>query len=115
MNIKSFTVLFLTAIIMFSFAVLVLPSANALTARTDFYNRHGSASFGYSNICGDHICKPGERSAHTMKINDAQRGGKQDLQQLRSYAEKTQLGYTHKMSENMNMTGSAGMPSKSIK
>ena len=114
----------MSAVLVSSFAASVLPSANALTQRTDFNNRHSSASYGNSHICGDHKCKPGEQSQWNMKLSSAQRGGNENLKQLRSYAESHGKGMmptvpgTIKMSEKMsvgdNMTDK-GQPIKSTK
>lgn len=38
---------------------------NALTVRTIFDNRHSSASFGDSRVCGDHLCGLGEKPQWT--------------------------------------------------
>ena len=75
MQIKLLALLFVTAVLATSFAASVLPVANALTARTDFSNRHLSASYGNSPICGDHVCAPGEKTAWAAKISSLQRGG----------------------------------------
>lgn len=75
MQIKLLAMFFVTAILATSFTASVLPVANALTARTDFSNRHLSASYGNSPICGDHICAPGEKTAWASKISALQRGG----------------------------------------
>lgn len=100
MKIKLFTILFVTAVLVSSFAASVLPYANALTARTDFSNRHTTASWGNSHICGDHKCKPGEQSQWSMQLSAAQRGGNENLKQLRTYGE---LHGNIKMSEKMSM------------
>lgn len=49
-------------------SVIVVSSqhANALEVRTDFYNRHTTASHGDSRICGDHICAAGEKLKWTQ-------------------------------------------------
>lgn len=47
--------------------------ASALEVRTDFYNRHTTASFGDSKICGDHKCVKGEKSMWTQAIWGYQR------------------------------------------
>ena len=64
----------ISAVLVSSFAVSVLPYANALTQRTDFSNRHTTASWGNSRVCGDHICKSGEQTQLQMKLSSAQRG-----------------------------------------
>jgi hypothetical protein len=75
MQTKLLAILFVTAIMASSFMATVMPMANALTARTDFSNRHLSASYGNSPICGDHICSPGEKTTWAEKISELQRGG----------------------------------------
>ena len=124
MKMKLFIILVISVVLVSSFAASVLPSANALTTRTDFSNRHTTATWGNSHVCGDHKCKPGEQSQWGMKISAAQRGGNENLKQLRSYAESHGKGMTPtvpgtiKMSEKMsvgdNMTDK-GMPIKSTK
>ena len=104
MQTKLLTLLFVTAVLISSFAASVLPYANALTARTDFSNRHTSASYGNSHICGDHKCAPGEQSQWGMRISAAQRGGTDNLKQLRAYAELHGEDIMHKI------TGSTTAP-----
>ncbi len=68
---KKLTVsLFVTAVLMSSFTASVLPVANAfapginfsdLTQRTVFTDAHLTASYGGTNVCGDHICKSAEK------------------------------------------------------
>jgi hypothetical protein len=62
--------LFVTAVLMSSFTASVLPVANAfvtginfsdLTQRTVFTDAHLTASYGGTNVCGDHICKSAEK------------------------------------------------------
>lgn len=74
MKMKLFVVLVISAVLVSSFAATVLPSASALTQRTDFSNRHTTASWGNSRICGDHICKSGEQTEMQMKLSESQRG-----------------------------------------
>jgi hypothetical protein len=49
-------------------SMMVVPShlASALTVRTVFDNRHTSATFGDSKICGDHVCAKGEKPRWTQ-------------------------------------------------
>lgn len=42
--------------------------ASALEVRTDFYNRHTTASHGDSRICGNHLCVAGEKQKWTQVI-----------------------------------------------
>jgi len=46
---------------------LIVPThlVNALEPRTDFKNRHESATFGNSRVCGDHLCGLGEKPQWT--------------------------------------------------
>jgi len=64
----------ISAVLVSSFAASVIPYANALTQRTDFSNRHTTASWGNSRVCGDHICKSGEQTQLQMKLSASQRG-----------------------------------------
>lgn len=56
-------------------SVMVISSqqASALQVRTVFDNRHTSASFGDSKICGDHICAKGEKTKWIHAIWSLQR------------------------------------------
>ena len=116
MQTKLLAILFVTAILASSFAASVLPVANALTARTDFSNRHLSASYGNSPICGDHICAPGEKTAWAEKISELQRGGTGKIVSgetyhdvLKNIQSTSGSPSTHKIMENEHipMTGNA--------
>lgn len=74
MKMKLLVTLVISAVLVSSLAATVLPYANALTQRTDFSNRHTTASWGNSRICGDHMCKSGEQTEMQMKLSAAQRG-----------------------------------------
>jgi len=53
-----------------------IPSASALTKR-DFSvlnDQHTTASYGYSMICGDHVCSSGEFSKMQQLLSQAQQG-----------------------------------------
>lgn len=108
MKMKLFVVLVISAVLVSSFAATVLPSASALTQRTDFSNRHTTASWGNSRICGDHICKSGEQTEMQMKLSASQRG--QIVSNTVSHGKgmmPTTTGnmkMTEKMSMNANMT-----------
>jgi hypothetical protein len=118
---KLLVLLFVTGVLVSSFAATVLPAANALTARTDFSNRHLSASYGNSPICGDHICGPGEKTAWANKIAQLQRVGTGKIGsgatykdilnniQLTSNAMHGTVKMTEKMTMSANMTGSGNM------
>ena len=118
---KLLVLLFVTGVLASSFAASVLPAANALTARTDFSNRHLSASYGNSPICGDHKCAPGEKTAWANKISQLQRVGtgkigngvtyKDVLNHIQSTSNTMHgtVKMTEKMSMGANMTGSGNM------
>ena len=116
MQMKIFTLLFITAILVSSFVASSLPSANALTARTDFTNRHTSASYGNSHICGDHKCSPGEQTQMMMKISASQKVGYGKVGGIShgedvmhniagSTPSSTSMHGTVKMTEKMSMGG----------
>ena len=75
MQTKLIALLFVITVLASSFAASVLPMANALTARTDFSNRHTTATLGNSKVCGDHICGSGEKTAWANKMASLQRTG----------------------------------------
>ena len=56
---------------------LIVPSqiVKALEPRTDFKNRHETATFGNSHVCGDHLCGLGEKLQWTHATWDSQRLG----------------------------------------
>ena len=56
-------------------SMMIVPSqqASALTVRTVFDNRHTSATFGDSKICGDHKCTKGEKLQWTQATWGSQR------------------------------------------
>lgn len=56
-----------------SMMVISSQQASALQVRTVFDNRHTSATFGDSKICGDHICAKGEKTKWTHAIWSLQR------------------------------------------
>ena len=118
MKMKVYTLLFITTILVSSFVASSLPSVNALTARTDFTNRHTSASYGNSHICGDHKCSPGEQTEWMMKISASQKVGYGKVGSI-SHGEgvmhkiagsgstggQTSMHGTIKMTEKMSMGG----------
>ena len=122
MKTKLLAILFVTAVLATSFTVSVLPVANALTARTDFGNRHLSASYGNSPICGDHVCAPGEKTSWMNKISELQRVGpgkivagetyKDVLQHIQSTGTPSghqNVKMTEKMGMGANMTNPGNM------
>ena len=56
-----FSILFVLSISVLEYTHLV----SALEVRTVFDNRHSSASFGDSKVCGDHLCGLGEKPQWT--------------------------------------------------
>ncbi len=72
MSTKIALLLFTTAVLLTSFAVVVIPPASALTRNT-FDDSHTTARFGNSKVCGDHLCAPGEHDKWVRALNDAQR------------------------------------------
>jgi hypothetical protein len=114
MQIKLIALLFVATVLASSFAASVLPMANALTARTDFSNRHTTATLGNSKVCGDHICGPGEKTAWANKMASLQHTGtgkignattyQQVLQHIKlTSAPTTMHGNAMKLTEKMNM------------
>ncbi|WP_101477542.1 hypothetical protein [Candidatus Nitrosotalea bavarica] len=72
---KLLALLFVTAVLTSSFAASVLPMASALTQRTVFNDNHSTASYGGTNVCGDHICASGEKTQWLEKLSQLQRTG----------------------------------------
>lgn len=113
---KLLALLFVTTVLASSFAVSVLPTVNALTQRTDFSNRHLSASYGNSPICGDHICAPGEKTQWLNKMAELQRVGpgkigngvtyEEVLKPIQSNSTSTS-GHTVTQSEHLQIAGNA--------
>ena len=64
-NILVFTI---TLSLVLSVMIVSSQQASALEVRTDFYNRHTTASHGDSRICGDHFCVAGEKQKWTHVI-----------------------------------------------
>ena len=106
MNMKLFVIFVISAVLVSSFAASVLPYANALTQRTDFSNRHTTASWGNSRICGDHICKSGEQTELQIKLSASQRGQTGNIQ---SHGKGMMPTLSEKMSIGDNMNDK-GMP-----
>ena len=68
---------FVATIIVASSMMLTVPGANALTQRNFMYgfdDNHRTARLGGTNVCGDHMCAPGEWSSLQNALNNAQRG-----------------------------------------
>lgn len=75
MQSKLFALLLVAVVLTSAFTVSIMPTVNALTSRTDFNDRHLTASFGNSPICGDHKCGPGEKTQWMAKMAQLQRVG----------------------------------------
>jgi len=67
---------FVTAILLASFVVLTIPTANALTNRNYYYvnDQPLTARLGNHSVCGDHLCAPGEWDKLVTELSSAQRG-----------------------------------------
>jgi hypothetical protein len=96
-----------------------------LTPGTQFWNE-SSATLGNSKVCGDHVCKYGEKNQWIVGIDKAQRISQGKLENAphgedvmnniaNSTSYSTTMHGTAKMTVSMNMTGSTGMPSKGMK
>ena len=107
---KLFVVLVISAVLVSSFAATVLPSASALTQRTDFSNRHTTASWGNSRICGDHICKSGEQTEMQMKLSASQRGQAYSNTVSHGKGMMPTTNGSIKMSEKMSMNANMTAP-----
>ncbi len=126
--------LFVTAVLISSFTASVLPVANAfapginfsdLTQRTIFTDAQLTASYGGTNVCGDHVCKSAEKFQWFDTLSQLQRQhvsiakiGKAStyldaLANNLSNTTQTSASGTIPMTENMNMgenmTGAGNM------
>ncbi|MGB9124654.1 MAG: hypothetical protein WA833_08890 [Nitrosotalea sp.] len=121
---KLFALLFVTAILASSFATYVLPMANALTQRTEFNDQHRTASYGGSNVCGDHVCAPGEQTQWMEKLSQLQRTGPGKITNAYTYlaslnstsnttpapiSNTTPMSNSTSMHGNLNMTEKMGV------
>lgn len=68
------TVLFTLSVLLASFAIVVIPQASALNQNLGEYNKTPvTARFeGAKQVCGDHLCKAGERTAWEKAVWDHQ-------------------------------------------
>ena len=113
------TLLLLTAsVLLTSLLVVNLPQVNALEKR-DFSimdDSHTTASYGYSKVCGNHICAPGEhmqwlnavwhsQKASYGKVANAPHGEDVMHKMAGSTAPPMSSHGTMKTSGNMTMTG----------
>ena len=113
------TLLLLTAsVLLTSLLVVNLPQVNALVQR-DFSildDSHTTASYGYSKVCGNHICASGEhmqwlnavwhsQKAGYGKVTNAPHGEDVMHKLAGSTAPPMSSHGTMKMSDNMTMTG----------
>ncbi|HEV2192407.1 MAG TPA: hypothetical protein VGR54_02175 [Nitrosopumilaceae archaeon] len=77
MSSKLMLALFVTSVLMTSIAAVTIPAASALTSRSNFNDNHYTAHYpGGPNICGDHMCAPGEYDKMQKAIAQAQMKGK---------------------------------------
>lgn len=106
--------MFAATVLLASTAIMIVPQASALTQAT-VRNFITTASHGSSNICGDHVCAPGEHTKwydatwqsqkeSSGKIPNATHG--EDV--MTKLAGSTSAPTT--MPGNMNMTGSTMPP-----
>ena len=67
---------FVAAILVASFVVLTVPAANALMTRNYYYvnDQPLTARLGNHDVCGDHLCAPGEWDKLISSLSNAQRG-----------------------------------------
>lgn len=86
--------------------VSIMPFANALTARTDFSDRHTTASWGNSKICGDHVCGPGEKTQWAEKMAEMQRN---------SYGKVSGSSTYHDVMKTIQSNSNSGKTSDSLK
>lgn len=75
MSSKLPAVLFLTAVVIASVGASTLP-ANALIKRDYYYlnDQHLTARYGNTQVCGDHLCAPGEWEKLQASLTTAQLG-----------------------------------------
>lgn len=67
---------FVAAILVASFVMLTIPAANALTTRNYYYvnDQPLTARLGNHDVCGNHLCAPGEWDKLISSLSNAQRG-----------------------------------------
>ena len=107
------------SVLLASFTVGSIPQAKALTPGTQFWNL-SSATLGNSKVCGDHVCKPGEKTQWLKAIDQSQRShgkigdtshGETVMDKLAgSTSISTSMHGNEKMPAKMNMTGNTSMP-----
>jgi hypothetical protein len=73
MELKTKVLVFTVMFVLVTTMIISSQQASALQVRTVFDNRHTSATFGDSKICGDHICAKGEKTKWTHAIWSLQR------------------------------------------
>ena len=76
MSSKLPVVLLLTAVLMASVAASTIPASNALIQRDFTYlnDQQKTVRYGETNVCGDHLCAPGEWDKLQASIMSAQQG-----------------------------------------
>ncbi|MEO9276453.1 MAG: hypothetical protein ABI340_01550 [Nitrososphaera sp.] len=106
MSTKIALLLFTTAVLLTSFAVVAIPPASALTQNT-FDDSHTTARFGNSKVCGDHLCAPGEHAKWVQALNDAQRANQVGHSKNAQHGEDVihQLALQGSSNSGMQMTG----------
>ena len=118
-------VLFTMSVILASFAIVVIPQASALNQSTGERNRTPmTLRFeGAQQVCGDHVCKPGERttwekavwdhqSTSQGKVSSPQQHGESVMHNLAGSTTGSTTMHGNSMPGNMNgmnMTGNGPM------
>ena len=64
--------MFAVTVLLMSSVVVAMPQANALT-KSNSMKWVSTASYGNSNVCGDHKCAPGEHNAWYNAVWQSQR------------------------------------------
>ena len=64
--------MFAATVLLLSFAVMTVPQASALTKSIE-YRYYSTASYGNSQVCGDHKCTPGEKTQQLNAMYAAQK------------------------------------------
>ncbi|WP_101477543.1 hypothetical protein [Candidatus Nitrosotalea bavarica] len=108
--------LFTMSVILTSFAIMVIPQASALNQNMGEYNKTPvTARFeGAKNVCGDHLCALGERTAWEKavwdhqnisqgKISSTSQHGESVLHNMAGSTAGSTTMHGNTMSGNMNM------------
>lgn len=108
---KTALLLFTTAVLLTSVAVMHVPQANALTKGVTV-NNISTTSFGNSIVCGDHKCAPGEQTKWqnavwlSQKDNTGKIGTTKIGEQVMDNLAKTTTGLDMKSTSSMPTTKS---------